>query len=77
VIANHHDPLSAGDFQRADVVRVAILLADSLGFDVMQPARVFTLSEIRTMLPRAAQFRFDPDPELFKTVITEQLDAFD
>jgi HD-like signal output (HDOD) protein len=77
VIATHHDPLSTGDFQRADVVRVAILLADSLGFDVIPPARVFTLLEIRAMLPRAAQFRFDPDPERFKTGITEQLDAFD
>jgi HD-like signal output (HDOD) protein len=76
-IATHHDPLSTGDFQRADVVRVAILLADSLGFDVIPPARVFTLLEIRAMLPRAAQFRFDPDPERFKTGITEQLDAFD
>jgi len=58
-------------------VRVAILLADSLGFDVIAPARTFNLAEFRAMLPRPAQFRFDPDPELFKTQITEQLDAFD
>jgi HD-like signal output (HDOD) protein len=77
VIATHHDPLSTGDFQPADVVRVAILLADSLGFDVIEPARVFTLAEIRAMLPHPAQFRFDPEPEIFKTRITEQLDAFD
>ena len=77
VISTHHDPLSTGDFQPADVVRVAILLADSLGFDVIAPYRTFTLAEIRTMLPRSAQFRFDPEPGVFKTRITEQLDAFD
>lgn len=77
VIATHHDPPSTGDFQMADAVRVAILLADSLGFDVIAPARTFNLAEFRAMLPRPAQFRFDPDPELFKTQITEQLDAFD
>jgi HD-like signal output (HDOD) protein len=77
VIATHHDPPSAAGFQAADVVRVAILLADSLGFDVISPAHTFTLAEIRTMLPRPAQFRFDPAPDLFKNRITEQLDAFD
>jgi putative nucleotidyltransferase with HDIG domain len=77
VIATHHDPLSKGEFQMADVVRVANLVADSQGFDVIEPAQTFSLAEIRAMLPRPAQFRFDPEPEIFKNRITEQLDAFD
>jgi len=52
-------------------------VADALGFDVAPPVRAATLLEVRSMLPAAAQYQFDPDPVVMKARITSQLDAFD
>ena len=77
VIAGHHQPLSATGFELADLVRVAVLLTDALGFDVLAPARAYSLAEIRAMLPPAAQYRFDPEPEALTAKLTDRLDTFD
>ncbi|HUP04583.1 MAG TPA: HDOD domain-containing protein [Bryobacteraceae bacterium] len=73
----HHAPPSSGDFELVDVVRVAVLVADSLGFDVAPPSDAHSLPEIRAMLPHAAQYRFDPDPAALRARIADKLDAFD
>jgi len=77
VIAGHHQPLSATGFELADLVRVAVLLTDALGFDILPPARAYSLAEIRAMLPPAAQYRFDPEPEVLTAKLTDRLDTFD
>ena len=77
VIAGHHEPPGSTGFELADLVRVAVLLTDSLGFDVTAPARSYTLAEVRSMLPSAAQYRFDPEPEALTEKITNRLDTFD
>lgn len=77
VAGGHHDPLGAGEFDLVDLVRVAVLLTDNLGFDVTPPSRAYTLPEIRSLLPHAAQYRFDPDPTAMKSRISSKLDAFD
>ena len=77
VIAGHHEPPRTEPFELADLVRVAVLLTDTLGFDVTPHATVHTLAEIRSMLPSAAQYRFDPDQEAFTAKITDQLNTFD
>ena len=77
VIAGHHQPPGAAPFELADLVRVAVLLTDSLGFDVLPPARSYSLGEIRSMLPEAAQYRFDPDPEALTARLTDRLNTFD
>lgn len=75
--AEHHNPLGTGEFNLQDLVRVAVLLTDNLGFDVTPPSQVQTMQHIRTLLPRVAQFRFDPQPEAMKARINDKLDAYD
>jgi HD-like signal output (HDOD) protein len=77
VIAGHHQPPAKPAIELADLVRVGVLLTDSLGFDVTPPLPVHTLPEIRAMLTPTAQYRFDPEPEALTARITTQLDAFD
>lgn len=73
----HHQPLRAGTWDLENLVRVGVLLTDSLGFDVATPEHAYSLGEIRAMLPTSAGFRFDPSLEAFKARITSKLDAFD
>jgi HD-like signal output (HDOD) protein len=75
--ADHHDPLSNGEFTLLDLVRVAVLLTNTLGFDVTAARRPLSMQQIRASLPQVAQYRFDPEPELMKQRINEKLDAFD
>jgi HD-like signal output (HDOD) protein len=77
VAAGHHDPPvpEAGDVQ--NLVRVGVLLTESLGFDIRPPRQPRTMREIRALLPRTAQFRFDPAPDELKSRITARLDAWD
>jgi HD-like signal output (HDOD) protein len=73
----HHEPPSNNGFELADLVRVGVLLAESLGFDVIANPQLPTMDCIRSKLPHAAQYRFDPDREVLVAKITEKLDAFD
>lgn len=77
VAATHHNPPSAEAPILETVVQVGTLLTATLGFDVAPASRVFTMQEIRAMLPHAAQYRFDPDPVTMKARIADKLDAFD
>lgn len=75
--SGHHRPPGPAEAALDNLVRLGVLLAETLGFDVVPSAQVFTLSQMRAMLPPAAQYRFDPDPVSMKTRITAQMDAFD
>ena len=77
VIAGHHQPPSTTPFDLANLVRVSVLLTDALGFDILPPARAYSLAEIRSMMPSAAQYRFDPDPEVLIARLTDRLNTFD
>ena len=76
-VISHHDSPSQNGFDLNDLVRVGVLLADSLGFDVVAPADSVALADVRSFLPHSAQYRFDPDPSVMLARITERLDAFD
>jgi putative nucleotidyltransferase with HDIG domain len=76
--ATHHNPPGdAASFELVDLVRVGVLITDSLGFDVAPPAQAYDMAQIRALLPKPAQYRFDPDPADLKSKLTFQLDAFD
>jgi HD-like signal output (HDOD) protein len=75
--SGHHLPPGLREVGLENLVRLGVLLAEALEFDVVASAHAFTLSQIRAMLPPAAQYRFDPDPVSMKNRITAQMDAFD
>ena len=77
VIARHHQLPNTAAFELADLVRVAVLLTDALAFDILPPARAYSLAEIRSMLPPAAQYRFDPEPGALVARLTDRLNTFD
>ena len=74
---HHHPPGDAASFELVDLGRVGGLITDSLGFDVAPPAQAYDMARIRALLPKPAQYRFDPDPADLKSKLTFQLDAFD
>ncbi|SPE42216.1 putative Metal dependent phosphohydrolase [Candidatus Sulfopaludibacter sp. SbA3] len=77
VAATHHNRPDAPGFDLEKMGQVGVLLTGVLGFDVTPPQRVYTLQEIRALLPHAAQYRFDPDPVTMQARIADKLDAFD
>ena len=77
VIITHHQLPSTAKFEILDLVRVAVLMTDTMGFAFVSPAREYTLADLRGMLPREAQYRFDPEPEAFVARITARLNSFD
>jgi HD-like signal output (HDOD) protein len=77
VVITHHEPLHDTQFDLADLVRVAVMMTDCLGFAFVPPAEPRTLADLRAMLPREAQYRFDPEPEALAARITARLDSFD
>ncbi len=77
VAATHHQPPDPAGSNLEKIVQTGVLLTGLLGFDVTPPDHPYTLKEIRTLLPREAQYRFDPDPVTMKARITDKLDAFD
>lgn len=77
VIEGHHEPVRTDVFELADLVRVAVSMTEVLGFDVTPPESARTLAQIRALLPEAAQYRFDPEPEALVARLTDRLNTFD
>lgn len=77
VAGGHHDAPVPEAADAENLVRVGVLLTECLGFDIRPPRRPRTMSEVRSLLPRTAQFRFDPAPDELKERITARLDAWD
>ena len=77
MVLTHHAAPRQGVFETADLVRVAVLMTDALGFAFVPPAQEHSLADLRGMLPREAQYRFDPELEALTARITARLDSFD
>jgi len=75
VVAEHHKPVQP-EFRLVDVVRVAVLLADKLGFDAA-PSNFGSFGQVLALLPQSAQYRIESDPAVMKARITYRLDSFD
>jgi HD-like signal output (HDOD) protein len=77
VTSLHHQPVSKSGFELIDLVRVAVLLAEELGFEAVPPSHALTPGEILSMLPPSAQYRIDADPEMIRARVQTRLDALD
>jgi HD-like signal output (HDOD) protein len=75
--SEHHQPPRQSPFELQDLVRVAVILTETLGFDLAPPSQPRTLAEVRSLLPHAAQYRFDPGQKVLEARIGFRLEAFD
>jgi putative nucleotidyltransferase with HDIG domain len=74
-VAKHHQPPS-GPFRMVHLVRIAGLLADTLGFAVHITAHQPPFAEVLQELPEAAGLRFAPDPEQLKADIGARIQSW-
>lgn len=77
VVSTHHEPPSRSGFELVDMVRVAVLLADELGFDAVPRANAFTPGQILSFLPPSAQYRMEADADTLRARTQSRLDALD
>lgn len=75
VVVKHHQPPS-GPFRMVHLVRIAGLLADTLGFAVHTAAHRPPFAEALQELPEAACLRFTTDPEELKTDIGARIQSW-
>jgi HD-like signal output (HDOD) protein len=75
VVAKHHEPPS-GPFRLVHLVRIAGLLADTLGFAVLPELSYPTFAEVLHDLPEAACMRFTPDPQELKADIAARIQSW-
>jgi HD-like signal output (HDOD) protein len=76
IITHHHPPHEDG-FDLCDLVRVSVMMTDALGYAFIPSETPANFGDLRKLLPREAQYRFNPDPETLAARITARLDSFD
>jgi hypothetical protein len=59
-----------------DLVKIAILVADCVGYAIVPLEQTVTLEQILEMLPASARTSFHDTPEAFRTSICERIRAF-
>jgi putative nucleotidyltransferase with HDIG domain len=77
IAARHHSEPTTGEFDLLALVRLACRLADTLGFQAVKPARLWTFQEIQAALPEPFQQRFNPDPDSLRTRVATVIDSLD
>jgi len=77
VALRHHQEPSGGDFTLLELVKVGVLMADALGYDVVPPRQVKTLAELAELLPAAAGVRFDKQAGALPERIAERIRSFE
>ena len=75
VVAKHHDPPS-GPFRMVHVVRVAGLLADTLGFAVVPEAPQPHFDQVLDDLPEGVRMRFNPHPDQLRADIEARIESW-
>jgi HD-like signal output (HDOD) protein len=77
VALRHHQEPSGGDFTLLELVKVGVLMADALGYDVVPPRQEKTLAELGVLLPVAAQVRFNKQIGVLPERIGERIRSFE
>jgi len=76
VVAKHHDALDPEPFRMVHLVRIADMLADALGFEVLTPVHPHTFEEVLAEIPPRCRSNFQPDPEELKTEIAWRIQTW-
>jgi len=76
VAGRHHDSPEGTDFDLLALSQVACRLADTLGFEVVRPARPAVFEELRAMLPPAARDRLSADLDQLRSDIAGCIEEY-
>jgi HD-like signal output (HDOD) protein len=77
VALRHHQEPSGGDFTLLELVKVGVLMADALGYEVVPPRQVMTLAELAEFLPAAARVPFVKQIDALPQRIGERIRSFE
>jgi HD-like signal output (HDOD) protein len=77
VAQKHHQPLSGGDFTLLELVKIGVLMADALGYEVVPAQQSETLVEVAAHLPAAARVRFNSQIDVLPERIAERIRSFE
>jgi len=73
VVAWHHEALGANPFRMVNLVHVADLMTDTLGFPVIEHTERRSFESLLEMLPEGARARFPDDAEALADEIGERI----
>jgi HD-like signal output (HDOD) protein len=76
IAGRHHDPCEGTELTLLRIVNVACRLADTLGYDVVQPLSASQTKDVIAELPEAARLRLSSAPEEFCQRIEQRIQEF-
>jgi HD-like signal output (HDOD) protein len=77
VALRHHQPPSGGEFNLLELVKVGVLMADALGYEVVPLQQPITVAETAAFLPGAGRVRFSKHIEELPQRIATRIGAFE
>jgi HD-like signal output (HDOD) protein len=77
VALRHHQPPVAGDFTLVEIVKVAVLMADALAFEVVPAPQPMTLPQAAAFLPAAVRVRFHKHIDVLPDRVAERIRSFE
>lgn len=77
IALRHHQPLTGGEFNLLELVKVGVLMADALGYEVVAPEQPVTAAEAAAYLPAAGRVRFTKQIEVLPERIASRIGSFE
>ncbi len=77
VALRHHQAPVAGEFTLLELVKIAVLMADALSYEVVAPLQPVSLSEAAALLPAPARIRFAKHVDLLPERIASRIQSFE
>jgi HD-like signal output (HDOD) protein len=77
VALRHHQAPSGGKFNLLELVKVGVLMADALGYEVVSLQQPITVTEAAAFLPEAGRVRFDKEIETLPQRIAARIGSFE
>lgn len=77
VALRHHEAPTGGEFTLLELVKVAVLMADALSYDVVPPPQPVSMEEAAALLPPGARVLFEKRREKLPERIAERVESFD